>query len=275
VDRDRRRLAVDALDCQLLASHVPYDTSHWREASRTVQALLYRMVLLLPVLSGLADRRRGLGDDRALHATLTSAQNWLAHGADPDAQPDYLANAGVAHTWPDLLRESFAVRLAQASTVLGEARRLKARLDDPATPLPPRLAGERVHLRLAGDPGLALLSGASAAIAILLVCAFWILSGWPDGAGAAVLTGVFCCLFAAMDNPVPMIVSFGIAITAGVPLAGVWLFGILPRIDGFVPLCLALLPPMLLVGGFLSHPRYGQLATAFLMGFFSALALQQ
>jgi len=273
--RDRQRLAVDAVDCLLLASHVPYDTSHWREANRTVQALLYRMLLLLPVLSGLADRRRGLGQDDALQPAMAHARTWLDAGANPAAQPDFLADEGPARGWSDLLRESFLVRLGQAGTVLGEARMLKARLDDPTLPLPPALTGERVQLRLNSDPGLALLSGLSATIAILLVCAFWILTGWPDGSGAAVLTGVFCCLFAAMDNPVPMILAFGVAITAGVPLAGIWLFGFLPNVDGFVPLCLVLLPPMLFVGAFLLNPRHGQLATAFMMGFFSALALQQ
>jgi hypothetical protein len=38
-EEDRRSLAVDALDCVLLSTHVPYDTSHWRDR-RTVQALL-------------------------------------------------------------------------------------------------------------------------------------------------------------------------------------------------------------------------------------------
>ena len=272
---DRRRLAVDAVDCVLLATHVPYDTSHWREANRTVQALLYRMLLLLPVLSGLADRRRGLGDDTALAPALANARIWLADGAQAAEQPDYLAGATPATQWPDLLRESFLVRLGQASTVLGEARQLLARLDDPRRALPPALAGERVQLRLTNDPALALLSGFSASLAILLVTAFWILSGWPDGAGAAVMTGVFCCLFAAMDNPVPMILAFGVAITSAIPVAGVYLFGVLPRVDGFVELCLVLLPPMLGVGMFLLHPRYGLLATAFAMGFFSALTLQQ
>jgi len=274
-ERDRRRLAVDAVDCVLLASHVPYDTSHWREANRTVQALLYRMLLLLPVLSGLADRRRGLGEDPALLPAMADARAWLAKGAPMDAQPDYLTGAPQGRGWPDLLRESFLVRLGQASTVLGEARQLLARLEDPKTVLPPALEGERVQLRLSSDPGLALLSGLSATIAILLVTAFWILSGWPDGASAAVMTGVFCCLFAAMDNPVPMILAFGGVIAASIPLSGLYLFGVLPRIDGFVPLCMVLLPPMLVIGMFLLHPRHGVLATAFSMGFFTAMALQQ
>ena len=274
-ERDRQRLAVDAVDCVLLATHVPYDTSHWREANRTVQALLYRMLLLLPVLSGLADRRRGLGNDPALTPALAQARLWLANGAQPDAQPDYLTTAAPATQWRDLMRESFLVRLGQASTVLGEARQLMGRLDDPRAALPPALAGERMRVRLTNDPVQALLSGASTAIAILLVTAFWIFSGWPDGAGAAVMTGVFCCLFAALDNPVPAILAFGVSITSAVPIAGVYLFEVLPRVEGFEELSLALLPPMLIIGMFLLHPRFGPLAVAFALGFFSALALQQ
>ena len=109
VDRDRRRLAVDALDCQLLASHVPYDTSHWREANRTVQALLYRMLLLLPILSGLADRRRGLGDDRGLQPALATARTWLEQGADPARQPDLLAKPLGAYA--DLHFDGWRLRL--------------------------------------------------------------------------------------------------------------------------------------------------------------------
>jgi uncharacterized membrane protein YccC len=274
-EEDRRKLAVDAVACVILASHVPYDTSHWREANRTVQALLYRMLLLLPVLSGLADRRRGLGNDPALEPSIAQARGWLAQGARLPLPSDYLARTPRGRGWTDLLRESFVVRLEQAATVLGEARALLTRLDDPRAPLPPAIDGERVRLRLTSDPGQALLSGVSAAIAILLVTGFWIGSGWTDGAGAAVMTGVFCCLFAAMDNPVPMILAFGVAITSAVPVAGIYLFGVLPRVDGFVPLCLVLLPPMLTIGVFMPHPRHGTLATAFGMGFFSALALQQ
>lgn len=274
-ERDRRRLAVDALDCVLLATHVPYDTSHWREANRTVQALLYRMLMLLPILSGLADRRRGLGDDPALVPALDEARVWLDGGASPEAMPDFLAAAPRGRAWSDLLRESFLVRLGQAATVLAEARQLMARLDDPRRPLPPALEGERVHLRLTNDPGLAMLSGVSAAIGLLAVCFFWIMTGWPDGAGAAAMTAVFCCLFAAMDNPVPMILAFGMAIVGAIPLAGIYLFGILPRIDGFPALALVLFVPMMVMGMFLLHPRYGLLATAYGMGFFTALALQQ
>ncbi|EGD59912.1 fusaric acid resistance protein region [Novosphingobium nitrogenifigens DSM 19370] len=274
-ERDRRRLAVDALDCVLLSTHVPYDTSHWREANRTVQALLYRMLLLLPLLSGLADRRGVLGNDPPLEPVVADAHTWLENGSRLEEQPDFLAPLPEGHTWRDLLRESFLVRLEQVSTILGESRQLLDRLEDPTKALPHRLETERVHLRLTNDPGIAMLSGFSAALGLMLICAFWIITGWPDGASGAAMTAVFCCLFAAMDNPVPMILAFGGAIIASIPLAGIYLFGVLPRIDGFPALCAVLLPPMLGMGMFLLHPRRGPLAVAFSMGFFTAIALQQ
>ncbi|OYU35684.1 FUSC family protein [Novosphingobium sp. PASSN1] len=88
VERDRHQLAADAIECTLLATHVPFDTSHWREATGTLQALLRRMLLVLPVLSGLADRRQALSS---------------AHGE-----------------WRDLLHESLALRDAQAEALLAE-----------------------------------------------------------------------------------------------------------------------------------------------------------
>jgi uncharacterized membrane protein YccC len=274
-DRDRRKLAVDAVECMILSTHIPYDTSHWREATGSVQALLYRILLLLPLLSGLSDRRQVLGRDLSLEAANSRAAAWLDGGLPMGAIPDVAEAAPSGKGWGDLLRESYLVRLEQACHVLGEARQLHQALLHPHHRAPEGLTDTRLPLRLHSDPGLALLSGLAAGLSLLLVCLFWVMTGWPDGAGAAALVGVFCCLFAAMDNPVPAILGFGGAIVGSVPLAGLYLFVILPQIDGFVELSLVLLPPMLVLGMLMPHPRYGLLAVAFLMGFFSALAIQE
>ena len=76
------------------------------------------------------------------------------------------------------------------------------------------------------DPRMALLSGFAAAVAVLLVCAFWIGAAWADGAVAAEMAAVACCIFAALDDPVPAILSFlfyavmAIAIDAALSLRG-------------------------------------------------------
>ena len=272
---DRRKLAVDALDCIVLATHVPYDTSHWREANRTVQAMLYRMLLLMPLLSGIVDRRRALGDDPELEGACALTEAWLDKGSPLGDVPDYLRCVPEGRDWRGLLRESFLVRLAQTAKVLGESHQLMARLDNPDVVLPDRLAREKVPIKLHNDLGHAVLAGLSCVFALMLVCTFWIWTGWVDGASAAAMTAVFCCLFAALDNPVPAILTFGGAIVASVPVAGFWVFGILPHIDGFVPLCIVLLPPCLIAGMYMMHPRYAGAATALMVGFGSGVAVTE
>ena len=242
-ERDRRKLAIDAVDCALLATHIPFDTSHWREATASVQALLRRYLLLLPVLSGLADR----------HSVITD-------GTD---------------RWSSLLRESHDLRAAQADTLLDECGQLLAHLEDPRLPAPFNVNEQTSSITLHADPGAAFLAGLSATIAMIAICGIWIGTGWPDGASAAAIGGVFCCLFAALDNPVPAMLGFGISIVAGIPLAGIYLFGILPQIDGFPLLAMVLLLPLLISGRLMATPRYALPATAFVMGFCSAMALQE
>jgi uncharacterized membrane protein YccC len=122
---------------------------------------------------------------------------------------------------------------------------------------------------------LALLSGGAAAIAILLSCATWILAGWGDGAAAPVMAAVFCCFFAAMDDPVPAIKSFGVYTLLSLPLSAIYMFAILPAIDGFPLLVLTMAPPLLFQGLYIPDPRRAGAALAVLMGFFNALALQE
>jgi uncharacterized membrane protein YccC len=57
----RLRLAADAVELRMLATHLAYDTSKMQGATRWVSELQRRMVLLLPLLSSIADRVRGIG----------------------------------------------------------------------------------------------------------------------------------------------------------------------------------------------------------------------
>lgn len=252
-DEGRSRLAQDAMDCVVLATHVPFDTSHWRDASTSVQALLRRMLLLLPSLSGLADRHRALVRHSGGRAPQDSAQD----------------------DWGQLLRQSHEIREQQTARLLDEYDTLLAHLDDRSIPAPLSPDEKRQGIALHADVGFALLSGLAAAIAILICCTIWIGTGWADGAVAAMMAGVFCCLFAAHDNPVPMILRFGGALLAALPVAGFYLFVLMPPIDGFLPLALLLLPPLLLTGWIIPHPRWGMTGAAAMMGFANALALQE
>jgi len=282
--REQQQLAVDVVDAALMAIHVPYDTSHWREATGTLRALLERMVLLLPLLSGLADRRSAIAgdDDMLAHpdpdlaTAQTATRQWIAEGCAPQAAPAITIPESLRPTaWHDLLAISYRVRLAQVVTLLADCRQALDHLRDPRQPLPAALRSPRAALRLHQDLGHALMAGLAAAVAVIACCTLWIWTGWADGAGAAAMTAVFCCLFAAMDNPIPVILRFGVAICAGVPLAGIYLFGVLPYVSDFATMALVMAPPLLLIAAFIPHPRRGGQALAMAMGFCSALAIQE
>ena len=90
-------------------------------------------------------------------------------------------------------------------------------------------APEQLH----HDHGLALLSGLAATLTILVVCAFWIGTGWAAGSGAAALAAAACCLFATLDDPAPALKSFLVSVVLAVLAVGIGLFGILPLVHDF------------------------------------------
>ena len=286
ITTDRRHLAVDVVEMELLATHLPFDTSNFRETTGVVRALLVRMLMLIPLLSGLADRRQALGPYREerLDGALEETARWMADGASLDRLPPLrqrIADLATHHErpdWSDLLVASLLARLDQALTTLGECRALLRHLEAPHVPLAGDLRQAVASApvpRFHRDIPFAALSGASAALAIFACCLLWIETGWADGAVAAMLTAVFCSMFAALDNPAPAILRFGGSLLATVPLGAVYMFAVLPAIDGFAQLCLVLAPSLLLLGLFAAHPRHGAVAMPMIIGLCNALALQE
>lgn len=284
--RDRRHLAAAASEIQMLSVHLPFDTSRLRETTGVVAALHERMLLLIPLLSGLADRMEALRDvrDDRVRAALNTVAAWVEAGSPRDQGLDLierlenLAARRRGSAWSNLLIESLLVRLSEAVRALAEGHALMARLSNPDAPLSPgldaatRAKGQRA---MHADLPLALLSGGAAVIAILLSSAAWILAGWGDGAAAPVMAAVFCCFFAAMDDPVPAIKNFGLFTLLSLPLAAVYLFAILPMIDGFPMLLLVMAPPLLFIGLYIPNPATMGSALAVLIGFCNALTLQE
>lgn len=284
--RDRRHLAAAASEIQMLATHLPFDTTRLRETTGVVRALHERLLILIPLLSGLSDRMQALKDvqDPAARRALDAVVGWIEAGATRGPGLDLIASLQAEAAgrrggdWNALLVESLLVRLAETVQALGEGHALMTRLENPDAPLSPNLAAATANAarrRMHSDLPLALLSGAAAAIAVLLSCGIWIVSGWGDGASAPVMAAVFCCFFAAMDDPVPAIRSFGIFTLVSLPLSALYMFAVLPAIDGYPLLVLTLAPPLLFIGLFIPNPKTMGAALATLMGFCNALALQE
>jgi uncharacterized membrane protein YccC len=286
--RDRTRLAVAASEIHTLATHLPFDTSRLRDTRASVRALHDRMLLLIPLLSGVADRLGALRAEGGLApqvaALREAAAEWIRQGAPLPAGRALAERiraereAAVATDWGGLLTESFLLRLEEMVETLGVAHALLAHLRDPDRPEPAQVAAavEAAGRRpLHVDLPLALRSGVTAVIAIVVVCALWIGLGWQEGVTAAMMTAVFCCFFAAFDDPAPQIANFGLYAFFSLPAAAIYLFAVLPGIDGFPLLAASLLPILFVVGLYMAEPATAGKAAPFLITFLSALALQE
>src|SRR5277367_3545076 len=83
----RNRLAADAIELRMLTTQLAYDTSVLQTATRWVGEVQRRMLLLLPLLSSIADRVRALhavgGVTPALGRLLADMRVWVRAGAPP------------------------------------------------------------------------------------------------------------------------------------------------------------------------------------------------
>src|SRR5258705_5931653 len=102
------------------------------------------------------------------------------------------------------------------------------------------------------DPGIALLTGLAAGVAMAICAFFWIATAWPEGASAIAFAAVASTLFAALDDPTPTIRNITLLLALCIPLVFVYQFFVLPAIGGFGLVCalraFVLVPARLLIG---------------------------
>ena len=260
----RRLLAADITELGMIAIHLPFD-QRWAPATRRrVTALQQQLANVLPLASAAANRldllREQAGISPELEALLDDISDWLA---DEDSRLDRagplvrrctsMAEAAEARAdWPSLLTASACIRLAEFLTALAASRRLAGRIGSPGRP---NLAAASIEpFLLARDHGLAALAGLATATAIMLYCAVWILLAWPSGSATAAFAALITCSFAAQDDPAPVIGRYLLATLKTFPLAALYLFVILPRVDGYEMLIITLAPALLWMGYIQADP---------------------
>ncbi|MGL5631634.1 MAG: FUSC family protein [Azovibrio sp.] len=287
--QDRVRLAAAASEIHIMATHLPFDTSNLRETTAVVRTLHSQIVMLIPILSSLSDRlaalRREKPDlDRQSNRAITQVSDWIKAGAlEEEAAPlivrlEEISGGVDGRDWYALNQLGLFARLQDVVRMMNQGRMLLKQLHDPLAPLSGAL--EEIVTTISARPlhrdfGLALLSGATASVAILITCAVWIGLGWAEGGASAMVAAILCCLFAAMDDPAPAIKSFGVSLLIAGPLAATYLFVVFPSIDNFPLLVMALAPTMLTIGMLSLDPRFAAPAMVVLLNFGNSMAIQE
>ena len=261
----RRLLAADVTELGMIAIHLPFD-QRWAPATRRrVMALQQHLANVLPFASAAAnrlDQLRAMAPLRPdLLALVAEVSEWLA---DEDARPElvgplvrrcekFAKEMEAQADWSSLLTASACIRMADFLKALAASRRLVNRIGTPGRPNFKNDAVER--FALARDHGVAALAGLATTVAIMLYCAVWILLAWPNGSATAAFAALITCSFAAQDDPAPAIGRYLVATLKTFPLAALYLFVILPRVDGFEMLIITLAPALLWMGYIQADPK--------------------
>lgn len=114
-----------------------------------------------------------------------------------------------------------------------------------------------------------------AAVATLLVAAFWLTTKWSEAAGTVILVAVVSSLFAARPDPVQVSWGFFKGTLLALPFA--FLVGqvALPALPGFGWFMLFVVPIMVPAALAMANPRYVGVATAFAINFLAFLSPHQ
>jgi uncharacterized membrane protein YccC len=184
---------------------------------------------------------------------------------------------GPQSSWADLLAVNICVRLIELIDAWQANLDFADYLAEPehAPSADIRAAAKEIGPKpMHTDPGIALLTGLAAAVAMAICAFFWIATAWPEGAGAIAFAAVSCTLFAALDDPTPTIRNISLILALCIPLVLLYQFFVLPAITGFVLLCIVLAFVLIPAGLLMAIPAYAPVGLALALGFCVEMSLQ-
>jgi uncharacterized membrane protein YccC len=282
----RRKLAADVTELGMMAVNLRYDPRFAHATRDTVRELQHRLAVLLSIASAAANR---LDQLRALNAVDAETEALIGALIDSLEAPQEVAETLDAELvarcrelaaqhlrsteWTSLLAANLFERTAEFVETLHIARGLvrafaEGRLDER---IQKHVANGIDDFPLARDQGVALLAGAAMTTAIMIYCAVWILLAWPNGAATAAFAALVTCSFATQDDPAPVIGRYLMATLTTFPLAALYLFVILPRVDGAGMLIVTLAPALVWMGYLQADPARAARALPMLSCFIVAM----
>ena len=265
------RLLAEAAEIDAFTDQLAWDPSKQGRGARSYAALRARMFLLLPILSALEGAQGAAwlppSAARVMDRVSTLLRTDGEAGEELRSELDTLGRTLSSQAgWQALLLTSLGLRLSELLAIRADSQVLQRAIARGGR-LPaglrfaPGLPSSNARHR---DWSLAVSSAGAAVVATTLGCAFWIASGWPEGAACAQWAAIGCALFATVDDPAPQIMKFLRWTAAAVLFDAVLLFAVLPMVHDFAGLIVVLSPPFLLFGLLMAKPStaVGGLAVA-------------
>ncbi|MBZ9677174.1 FUSC family protein [Mesorhizobium sp. ES1-1] len=229
-----------------------------------------RNAALLPVRGELQSL---VGDLESMPGALDDTAPWVkrldAISAEARRMPDPSTDMGEDRVGT-VTRLTIAADFAEALKQV--LRGLDALRDPVGRPL---RSGRQPALVVHRDYPGALRNAVRAALATLLVAAFWLTTKWSEAAGTVILVAVVSSLFAPRPDPVQVAWGFFKGTLLALPFA--FLVGqiALPALPGFGWFTLFVVPILVPAALAMANPRFVGVATAFAINFLAFLSPHQ
>ena len=269
----RRQLAADLLTLDGLATHLPYDPAPVTPRRKELRLIHDRLARLLPLTTEIEDRIHALklADHHVpyeLSQLLGEVQTWVTASEetrrkDPPVRlieraqllQEGVSASGLADS--ERVAANLAGHVAEMVSLLYDCDQIKRNIAR-AKPLR-KYAFSQEFKRAKGyvyhrDSWMAARAALGAITGILIGCAFWIWSGWPEGGLAVSILGVCCALFGNADAPAPNVARYMVGSVYGVVISLAYSFLIFPRVTDFAELVIVLAPSFLLAGSLQARP---------------------
>jgi uncharacterized membrane protein YccC len=285
-DNERMRLAAAASKIDELCSHLGYEAGASANTVRGLRRLRQHMLSLLPLLASIEDQTLALYSHGRVPVKFVEicarAARWLGDGGRDGQEADLLRSAlGEVQAaldtdagWNEIMVAGLALRLRHLLEIMQDCQSLREAISDGRDPeqlalaFMPETSTPAIQHR---DHGLALWSAAATALSVLTCCAFWIATGWADGATAPVFAAIVGSFLAGVDDPVPAFRKTYMIILVGIAVTGIYMFGVLPRITTMEMLVAALMPAFVLFGWMAARPATAQVGS--LLAIFTSVQL--
>jgi len=276
VSGSRQKMATSVRGFEFLLSQLAYDHVSPAILARSEQ-LQSRMQLILPITSSLADvlaaaQKSGPDIPVGFDELLRDISRWMDTPLSEDPEREApLVRKRIAEldparseltTWQAALLSSALSRLRQLVDLWVDCRTLRLIIVHETGHWQPRFRHWRLGTRhVFLDRGLALFSATSTALVIFAMSSLWIASGWQDGAAAVSLGAIGVCFFAALDEPVPMMITFLKCATVGVVISAFYLFVVLPSGQDFGLLVIFFSFVFIPLGLLMPRPKWALIST--------------
>jgi len=265
----RLKYANSVVDLVLVSSALPYESPYRKRHTQILQALTERLASILPFVDAVDDRTALLqaksGITPSIRDIVARLESWISGKSTESGEIlaiqvscDQLIESVDDPSWLQLEQSGLLGRIKSLAQTWFECRVLITALRDHeayGSKHVDLLIKDAKRFQLHSDAALAVWSGMAAALAVLAAGYFAILIQWDTGTLSIAVAAVNSCLFATFDDPTPLLRKTFLWTVVGIPIGFVYVFGILPPVNGFASLCIALSPLLFLCGYLLSNPK--------------------